>query len=128
MTERRNAVVTGSTSGIGLGIAEALAAAGMNVMLNGFGDADQIQTHRLRIAETHGVETDYSDADMTVPEEIGAMVEKTRARFGTVDVVVNNAGNSTCRRSRAFQWRSGMPFSRSISPRRSIRPVRRSKP
>ena len=67
MTQGRNAVVTGSTSGIGLGIAEALAAAGMNVMLNGFGDADQIQTHRLRIAETHGVETDYSDADMTVP-------------------------------------------------------------
>ena len=92
MTQRRNAVVTGSTSGIGLGIAKALAAAGMNVMLNGFGDADQIQTHRLRIAETHGVETDYSDADMTVPEEIGAMVEKTRAAFGTVDVVVNNAG------------------------------------
>ena len=92
MTQGRNAVVTGSTSGIGLGIAKALAAAGMNVMLNGFGDADQIQTHRLRIAETHGVETDYSDADMTVPEEIGAMVEKTRARFGTVDVVVNNAG------------------------------------
>lgn len=92
MTERRTAVVTGSTSGIGLGVAEALAGAGMNVMLNGFGDADEIETHRRRMADAHGVETAYSNADMTVPDDIVAMVEHTRAVFGRVDVVVNNAG------------------------------------
>jgi 3-hydroxybutyrate dehydrogenase len=92
MTQQRNAVVTGSTSGIGLGIAEALAKSGMNVMLNGFGDAGEIEANRLRIAETHGVATDYSDADMTVPDDIRSMIEKTREAFGAVDVVVNNAG------------------------------------
>ena len=92
MTQRRNAVVTGSTSGIGLGIAEALAKSGMNVMLNGFGDAGEIEANRLRIAETHGGATDYSDADMTVPDDIRSMIEKTREAFGSVDVVVNNAG------------------------------------
>ena len=92
MTRRRNAVVTGSTSGIGLGIAEALADAGMNVMLNGFGDADEIEAHRRRLADTHQVDVGYSDADMTEPDEIAAMVEQARAAFGSVDVVVNNAG------------------------------------
>ena len=92
MTQQRNAVVTGSTSGIGLGIAEALAKSGMNVMLNGFGDSGEIEANRLRIAETHGVATDYSDADMTVPGDIRSMIERTREAFGSVDVVVNNAG------------------------------------
>ena len=92
MTQRRNAVVTGSTSGIGLGIAEGLAESGMNVMLNGFGDSGEIEANRLRIAETHGVETDYSDADMTIPDDIRSMIERTREAFGSVDVVVNNAG------------------------------------
>ena len=85
-------MVTGSTSGIGLGIAEALAGAGMNVMLNGMGDAGEIESHRLRIAKTYGVDTDYSDADMTVPDDIRSMIDKTRGVFGSVDVLVNNAG------------------------------------
>ena len=92
MTKRRNAVVTGSTSGIGLGIAEALAGAGMNVMLNGMGDPDEIESHRLRIAETYGVDADYSDADMTVPDDIRSMIDNTRTAFGSIDVLVNNAG------------------------------------
>ena len=92
MTQRRNAVVTGSTSGIGLGIAEGLAESGMNVMMNGFGDSGEIEANQLRTAETHGVKTDYSDADMTVPDEIRSMIERTREAFGSVDVVVNDAG------------------------------------
>ena len=92
MTKGRNAVVTGSTSGIGLGIAEALAGAGMNVMLNGMGDPDEIESHRLRIAETYGVDADYSDADMTVPDDIRSMIDNTRTAFGSIDVLVNNAG------------------------------------
>ena len=64
----------------------------MNVMLNGFGDSGEIEANRLLIAETHGVETDYSDADMTVPDDIRSMIERTREAFGSVDVVVNNAG------------------------------------
>ncbi len=92
MTIRRNAVVTGSTSGIGLGIAEALAGAGMNVMLNGMGDAGEIESHRLRIAKTYGVDADYSDADMTVPDDIRSMIDNTRTAFGSIDVLVNNAG------------------------------------
>ena len=91
MEQGKNAIVTGSTSGIGLGIAEALAAAGTNVMLNGFGDAAEIEATRARLAE-HGVEVGYHPADMTKPDEIGGLVEATNAQFGSVDVVVNNAG------------------------------------
>ena len=92
MTQGRNAIVTGSTSGIGLGIAEALAAAGMNVMLNGFGDAEEIEALRARLAGDHGVTVGYHGADMTKPEEIAALVGAAEAAFGQVDVVVNNAG------------------------------------
>ena len=92
MSDRRSAIVTGSTSGIGLGVAEALAAAGMNVTLNGFGDAGEIEAHRARIAEAAGVKVRYDGADMTKPEEIRALVDGARTAFGSVDVVVNNAG------------------------------------
>ncbi len=92
MSAPLNAVVTGSTSGIGLGIATAFAQKGMNVMLNGFGDADEIETARAELAEKHGVTALYNGADMTRPEQIGAMMAEAESAFGRVDVLVNNAG------------------------------------
>lgn len=86
------AIVTGSTSGIGLGIANGFAEAGMNVMLNGFGDADEIEANRARLEKDHGVKALYSGADMTKPAEIRNMVAVATEAFGQVDVVVNNAG------------------------------------
>jgi 3-hydroxybutyrate dehydrogenase len=86
------AVVTGSTSGIGLGIARALAGAGANVMLNGFGDAAEIERMRAGIAEEFGVEALYSPADMQKPAAIANMMTTAARQFGSVDVVVNNAG------------------------------------
>jgi 3-hydroxybutyrate dehydrogenase len=86
------AIVTGSTSGIGLGIARAFAAAGMPVMLNGFGDPAAIEKTRADLAAEFGVNVAYSPADMTKPAEITGMVEAARAAFGRVDVLVNNAG------------------------------------
>ena len=92
MTRKKSAIVTGSTSGIGLGMAKALAADGMNVMLNGFGDAGEIEAIRSALAAEHGVEAGYHGADMTRPDEIGALFEAAEAQFGAVDVIVNNAG------------------------------------
>lgn len=92
MTQGKTALVTGSTSGIGLGIATAFARAGMNVMLNGFGDPEEIETTRAGLAEKHGVGVGYHSADMTRPDEIQDLVTETETRFGQVDVVVNNAG------------------------------------
>jgi 3-hydroxybutyrate dehydrogenase len=89
---RRSAIVTGSTSGIGLGIAEALAESGMNVMLNGIGNRDEIEGKRKTLADACGVEVAYSDADMTKPDDIARMVEAASRYFACVDVVVNNAG------------------------------------
>ena len=86
------AIVTGSTSGIGLGIARAFAEAGMHVMLNGFGDADEIEKTRREIERTFEVTAAYSAADMSKPDEIARMVDDTRRALGKVDVVVNNAG------------------------------------
>ena len=88
----KTALVTGSTSGIGQSIATAFAAAGMNVVLNGFGDADDIETLRREIEEAHGVEVSYSGADMTKPDEIAQMVDDAVATHGSLDVLVNNAG------------------------------------
>jgi 3-hydroxybutyrate dehydrogenase len=87
-----SAIVTGSTSGIGLGIAQAFAAAGMNVMLNGFGDPVEIERMRAQLAETFNVKVAYSAADMSKPTDIVAMVADARHAFGAVDVLVNNAG------------------------------------
>ncbi len=92
MTQGKNAIVTGSTSGIGLGIAEAFAGGGMNVVLNGFGDAAEIEETRTRLAETHGVKVLYSGADMSKPGEIAEMVGNASVELGGIDVLVNNAG------------------------------------
>ena len=92
MLKGRNAIVTGSTSGIGLGIAGALARAGANVMLNGFGEAAAIEKLRADLAQETGVKIAYSGADMTKPAEIRAMVAQAVKEFGGVDVLVNNAG------------------------------------
>ena len=86
------AIVTGSTSGIGLGIARAFAEAGMNVMLNGLGNAADIDKTRGEIEEMFGVKVAYSGADMSKPDDIVQMVEDARQAFGKVDVLVNNAG------------------------------------
>lgn len=88
----KTAVITGSTSGIGLHFAEGLAAQGCNVMLNGFGDKDEIEANRSRIAETHGVKVHYNGADMTKPAEIRSLIEETKSIFGRLDILVNNAG------------------------------------
>lgn len=88
----RVSLITGSTSGIGLGIARALAAAGSAVVLNGFGDAEQIAATRAGIISEFDVEVRYSPADMSDPASIVRMVEWIRAVFGRLDVLVNNAG------------------------------------
>lgn len=88
----RIAIVTGSTSGIGLGIAETFAASGMHVMLNGFGDPIAIEQTRGRLAERYGIRVAYSAADMSRPAEIVRMVEETEDTLGQVEVLVNNAG------------------------------------
>jgi 3-hydroxybutyrate dehydrogenase len=92
MMRGRTAVVTGSTSGIGKGIASALAEAGANVMLNGFGDAGEIEAQRVDFETRFGIKAGYHDGDMTKPAEIRALVAETEARFGQVDILVNNAG------------------------------------
>jgi 3-hydroxybutyrate dehydrogenase len=88
----KGAVVTGSTSGIGLGIARALAKEGANVLINGFGEPGEIEKERSGIETEFGVQAIYSPADMTKPEEIAEMVSSAEKRFGSVDVLVNNAG------------------------------------
>lgn len=88
----RVALVTGSTSGIGLGIARALAGQGASVVLNGFGEAAQVEEIREGIEREHGVPVMYHGADMTRPAEIAAMVAAAERAFGAVDVLVNNAG------------------------------------
>jgi 3-hydroxybutyrate dehydrogenase len=102
MTEPRSAVspslkgkvslITGSTSGIGLGIARALAGAGSDVVLNGFGKPEEIEAAREGVAKDYGVRVDYSGADMSKPDSIAEMIETTLRRFGRLDVLVNNAG------------------------------------
>ena len=92
MLKGQSALVTGSTSGIGLGIATALAEAGANVMLNGFGDAAEIERIRAGLAERCSVQVRYSGADMSKPEQITAMVREAEQAFGRLDVLVNNAG------------------------------------
>jgi 3-hydroxybutyrate dehydrogenase len=86
------AIVTGSTSGIGLGIARAFAAAGMHVMLNGFADQRAAEALRTDIEDTFGVRTAFTAADMSRPSDIARMIEMAGSSLGPVDVLVNNAG------------------------------------
>lgn len=88
----KTALVTGSTSGIGLGIAQGLAAQGAHVMLNGFGKPDEIEALRTNIEKDYGVRALYNPADMTKPDQISAMVAQASEKLGSVDVLVNNAG------------------------------------
>ncbi len=88
----KTALVTGSTSGIGLGIAHALAAQGANIMFNGFGDAALINQLQQQTASDHGVKTAYNGADMSRPAEISTMMKEAATYFGGVDILVNNAG------------------------------------
>ena len=92
MLKDKVAVVTGSTSGIGLGIARALAQEGANVVLNGFGDAQEIERTRAGVEKEFGVKAAYSPADMTKPAEIAAMIKTAEQSLGSVDILVNNAG------------------------------------
>jgi len=90
--EARSAIVTGSTSGIGLGIARALAAEGANVLLNGFGDAREIEALRVRLAGEHGVNVVFDGADIAKPADVRRLVAEATHAFGAVDLLVNNAG------------------------------------
>src|SRR5258708_2569044 len=92
MLKGKVALITGSTSGIGLGTARALAGAGADIVLNGFGDAGEIEKLRKGIADEFKVKAIYASADMSKPDEIYAMVKKAQSELGSVDVLVNNAG------------------------------------
>jgi len=92
MLQGKTALITGSTSGIGAGIAEALAAAGCRVVLNGFGEAAAIAAQVTDLGQRHGVEAVHLHADMTRPEEIAQLMAQAAERFGAIDVLVNNAG------------------------------------
>ncbi|MEQ3650241.1 3-hydroxybutyrate dehydrogenase [Hyphomonas sp.] len=92
MIKGKTALVTGSTSGIGKAIADRLAGAGCNVVLNGFGDADEINAAQAEMEQEHGVRVGYSGADLTKPEAIEEMMAYVTAEFGGADILVNNAG------------------------------------
>ena len=92
MIKGKCAIVTGSTSGIGLGIARSLAAEGVNLMLNGFGDAQEIERLRAGLAAEFGVNVAFSGADISKPAEIRDMVAAATRELGSVDILVNNAG------------------------------------
>ncbi len=92
MLTNKNAIVTGSTSGIGLAIAHKLAEAGCNILFNGFGEQAAIDTLVADTAKKFSVKTAYSNADMTKPEQIAGMVQMCEKTFGSCDILVNNAG------------------------------------
>jgi 3-hydroxybutyrate dehydrogenase len=92
MLKGKTALITGSTSGIGKSLAEAFAAAGCNIVINGFGDKVEIETFRSGLEARYDVRVLYSAADMTKPHEIENMVRDAESAFGVVDILVNNAG------------------------------------
>jgi len=104
----RTAVVTGSTSGIGQALADGLASSGVDVMLNGFGEAATIERERAAMAEQHGVRVLYHPADMTKPAEIADMIATAKREFGRLDILVNNSGTNVRKQPEAFtaeEWR-----------------------
>lgn len=92
MLKGKAAAITGSTSGIGLGMAEALAAQGCDILINGLGDEAEIERIRSGLEDRFGVRVRYSPADMSRPDEVRAMVAEAEAAFGRLDVLINNAG------------------------------------
>jgi 3-hydroxybutyrate dehydrogenase len=92
MLKGKNAIVTGSTSGIGLAIAHSLAAAGCNIMINGFGDKAVIDGLQAELPAKYNNKTIYNGADMSKPAEIAALVKDCESRLGSCDILVNNAG------------------------------------
>jgi 3-hydroxybutyrate dehydrogenase len=92
MLHSKSAIVTGSTSGIGLAIARALAQEGANVLINGFGEPQEIEKERASLEAEFGIKAIYSPADMTKPDQIAGMVHQAQEVFGAVDILVNNAG------------------------------------
>lgn len=88
----KNALITGSTSGIGLAYAKTLAAEGANVVINGFGDADAIEKERVELEKASGAKALYSGHDLTKVDEIEAMMKEAADAFGGVDILINNAG------------------------------------
>jgi 3-hydroxybutyrate dehydrogenase len=92
MLQSKVALITGSTSGIGLGIAEAMAEQECRLVLNGFGEADEINAIRERLSGQYGVEVLHHPADVSMPEEIQAMIDFAHDAFGSIDILVNNAG------------------------------------
>jgi 3-hydroxybutyrate dehydrogenase len=107
MLTGKAAIITGSTSGIGLGIAKVLAAQGVNILLNGFGDAAEIEKLRQDLQNRHQVKASYCGADVSKPEQVRSMIQQAVAEFGSVDVLVNNAGIQYTARTENFpieQW------------------------
>jgi len=92
MLAGKTAIVTGSTSGIGLGIAHALAEAGANIVINGFGEPKAIEDTRASLSREHNVGVAYSPADIGKPDDIAGMIDLAHSEFGGADIVVNNAG------------------------------------
>ena len=102
MLKGKSAIVTGSTSGIGLGVAHTLAAQGVNILFNGFGDANEIETLRKETETKFKVKAGYSNADMSKPDQIRAMIKQAEDTFGQLDILVNNAGIQFTARTEAF--------------------------
>lgn len=92
MLKGKCAVITGSTSGIGLGIAQALAAEGIHLVINGFGNTNEIEQLRAKLENTYSVKVLYDGADMSKPDDIEAMMQRAASNFNGVDILINNAG------------------------------------
>ena len=123
MLSGKSAIVTGSTSGIGLGIARGLAASGANVMLNGFGDPQEIEAIRGDLANGHNIKVIYSAANMADEADIAGMIAEAEDAFGGVDILVNNAGIQHVAPIEDFPSRNGMRSSPSTFPAHFIPPA-----